>query len=66
MRALWQRLRAFLRVPSAQDQAIDLAIIRRRLDKLEADWQAEAAKFRAEADPNVVRFVPSRRRGLEG
>lgn len=66
MKRLWNRLRTFLRPPSDEAIRLDLAIIRRRLDRLEADWQAEADRFRVERDPNVVRFVPSRRRGLEG
>ena len=65
MKRLLARLRAFLRGPCDRDLALDLAIIRRRLDRLEADWHAEAARL-SDRDPNVVRFVPSRRRGLEG
>lgn len=65
MTRIWTRLRAFLRGPSDDALDLDLAIIRRRLDRLEADWAAEAERVGA-ADFNVVRFVPSRRRGLEG
>lgn len=65
MKRFWGRLCAFLRPPSDEALRLDLAIIRRRLDRLEADWHAEAARL-AERDPNVVRFVPGRRRGLEG
>jgi hypothetical protein len=65
MTRLWKRLRAILRGPSDEALALDLAIIRRRLNRLEAAMHAEATKLTAR-DPNVVRFIPSRHHGLEG
>jgi hypothetical protein len=69
MKRLWDRLRAFLRGPSERDLALDLAIIRRRLDKLEEDWSAEAARLSLD-DQKVVRISAALRqrriRGLEG
>jgi len=56
-------IRAFLRGPSEEALRLDLAILRSRLDRLEADLREEK---REAASANILRFVPGRRRGLEG
>lgn len=66
MRAIWNRLRAFLRGPSDDDLDRDLADINRCLEKLDAEYEAE--RERLMRDHPGLRFLvpPSTRRGLEG